>query len=58
MSKYSPSSTISPITLVHVIRLAVDSGTISSSLSDMRSSGSSVSRIGGRCSQLAGKKER
>ena len=35
-----------------------DSGTISSSFSDIRSSGSSVSRTGGFCSQLEGKKER
>ena len=35
-----------------------DSGTMSSSFSDIRSSGSSVSRTGGFCSQFEGKNER
>ena len=36
----------------------LDSGTMSSSRSDIRSSGSSVARSGGFCSQFEGKKER
>ena len=58
MSKYSPSSTISRITSYMSYGCRDDSGTMSSSFSDIRSSGSSVSRSGGLCSQLDGKKER
>ena len=58
MSKYSPSSTISRITSYMSYGWRFDSGTISSSFSDIRSSGSSVSFIGGFCSQLDGKNER
>ena len=58
MSKNSPSSTISRITSYMSYGWRDDSGTMSSSFSDMRSSGSAVSRIGGFCSQLDGKKER
>jgi hypothetical protein len=55
MSKISPSSTISWITSYMSYGCRGDSGTMSSSFSDIRSSGSFASRIGGFSSQLAGK---
>ena len=58
MSNHSPSSTISRITSYMSYGWRDESGTISSSFSDIRSSGSPVSATGGFCSQLAGKKER
>ena len=57
-SNHSPSSTISRITSYMSYGWREESGTISISFSDMRSSRSSVSMTGGFCSQLAGKKER
>ncbi len=58
MSRISPSSTISRITSYMSYGCRAESGTMSSSFSDIRSSGSDVSRTGGGCSQLAGKYER
>jgi hypothetical protein len=55
MSKYSPSSVISRITSYMSYGWRADSGTMSSSFSDIRSSGSAVSRSGGLCSQFEGK---
>ena len=57
-SKYSPSSTISAITSYMSYGLREESGTISSSFSDIRSAGSALSASGGFSSQFEGKKER